>query len=99
MTNKELVQSIASMQDSTTMNLLKWRIENREWLKHSQMIALKVLEALKVQGINQKQLAGKMNVSPQMVNKWVKGRENFTLETISKLEGTLGIEILNPNKS
>jgi len=35
-----------------------------------------------------------MNVSPQQVNKWVKGKENFTLETLSRLEEALGINLL-----
>ena len=35
-----------------------------------------------------------MNVSPQQVNKWVKGKENFTLETLSRLEEALEIKLL-----
>ena len=47
------------------------------------------------QGMSQKDLAEKLNVSPQMVNQWVKGSENFTLETISKIEYALGVELMN----
>jgi transcriptional regulator with XRE-family HTH domain len=99
MTNKERFLSMASGQGSDTMDRLKWRSDNREWLNHSRKIALMVLEALKEQRLSQKQLAEKMNVSPQMVNKWVKGSENLTIETISKLERALGIAILNLPKS
>lgn len=35
-----------------------------------------------------------MNVSPKQVNKWVKGKENFTLETLSRIEETLKITLL-----
>lgn len=35
-----------------------------------------------------------MNVSPQQVNKWVKGKENFTLETLSRIEEALEIDLL-----
>lgn len=36
-----------------------------------------------------------MNVSPQQVNKWLKGKENFTFETVSKIEDALNIELLS----
>ena len=39
--------------------------------------------------MTQKQLSEALNVSPQVVNKWLKGKENFTLETISKIETAL----------
>lgn len=67
---------------------------NRNWLKHSQRIALKVLCALKEQKVSQVELAKRIGVTPQQVNKLVKGSENMTLETISKLEQALGIELI-----
>lgn len=70
------------------------RNENKEWLKHSQMIALKVLRSLKAKKMTQKDLAFKMNMKPQQVNKIVKGKENITLETISKLEKALEINLI-----
>lgn len=53
-----------------------------------------VLEALKAQMLTQRDLAEKMNVSPQQINKIVKGQENLTLETITNLELALGIHII-----
>ena len=35
-----------------------------------------------------------MDVSPQYINKVVKGNENLTLETISKIESVLGITLI-----
>jgi transcriptional regulator with XRE-family HTH domain len=35
-----------------------------------------------------------MGVSPQQVSKYVRGEENFKLETICKLEQVLGVELL-----
>jgi ribosome-binding protein aMBF1 (putative translation factor) len=72
----------------------KYRIENEKWLKHSQAIALRILRTLRAKNVSQKELAEKIGVSPQQVNKIVKGRENLTLETISKLEGALDIVLL-----
>ena len=72
----------------------KYRRDNREWLKKSAAIAVKVLDALKAQELTQKDLAERMQVSPQHINKIVKGRENLTLETITNLEMALGIKII-----
>jgi ribosome-binding protein aMBF1 (putative translation factor) len=36
-----------------------------------------------------------MKVSPQQINKIVKGQENLTLETISKLEIALNIQLID----
>lgn len=66
---------------------------DKPWLKKSRAIAFMVLDALKAKKMTQVQLAKLLAVSPQQVNKIVKGRENLTLETISKLEDALGISL------
>jgi len=95
MTNKEKFLTLVSEHDSTALAEMKWRIDNRPWLKHSQSVAIRILTTLRTEGISQKELAGRLNVTPQQVSKWVKGRENFTLETISKIEAALNIELLS----
>jgi ribosome-binding protein aMBF1 (putative translation factor) len=72
----------------------KWRAENNVWLKRSQAIALRILNRIDELNITQKELAKKMGVSPQLINRWVRGKENFTFETISKLEDALSVELL-----
>jgi len=59
------------------------------------LIAVSVLDALKTQNLSQKDLAARMNVSPQQISKIVKGQENLTLENISNLENALGIQIID----
>ena len=71
-----------------------WMRENEAWLEKSGSIAIKVLMAIDAQGTSQKELAEKMGVSAQYVNKIVKGNENLSLETISKLEVALGIQLI-----
>ena len=71
-----------------------WMRENEAWLEKSGSIAIKVLMAIDTQGTSQKELAEKMGVSAQYVNKIVKGNENLSLETISKLEAALGIQLI-----
>jgi len=71
----------------------KWRTENLHWLGKSGDIAMSVMDALDAYGWSQKQLAEKLGVSPQQVNKIVKGQENLKLSTICKLEQVLGINL------
>ena len=72
-----------------------YRFENKAWLRKSQAIALKILTHIHAHGMSQKDLADRLNVAPQQVNRWVKGGENFTLETISKIEMVLGIQLID----
>jgi transcriptional regulator with XRE-family HTH domain len=94
MTNKEKFLALVNGTDQTVLEQVKWRKENRAWLKRSQAVAIKVLSALAKKGMSQKDLAEIIGISPQQVNKWVKGKENFTFETISKLENALNVELL-----
>ena len=79
---------------SNWLEKAKDRQKNKEWLKHSQKIAIKVLRTLREKNIKQKQLAEMIGVSPQYVNKIVKGKENLTLDTISKLEQALETKLI-----
>jgi transcriptional regulator with XRE-family HTH domain len=72
----------------------QYREENRADLKKSQRIALKVLRTLRARNMSQIQLAKILSVTPQQVNKWVKGKENFTLVTLTKIEDALSIKLV-----
>ncbi|MES2795537.1 MAG: helix-turn-helix transcriptional regulator [Bacteroidota bacterium] len=86
---------LVSDEKSDLLEKIRWRIANQEWLNKSGAIALRVLTTLKEKNMSQKTLAEMMNVSPQQVNKIVKGSENLTLETITKLEQALDIQLIN----
>jgi ribosome-binding protein aMBF1 (putative translation factor) len=92
---KEKLSTLASDQLSDWKAKAKYRRDNREWLKKSAAIAIRILGALKAQNISQRDLAERMNISPQQISKIVKGQENLTLETISNLEIALGIQIIS----
>ena len=94
MTNKEKFLSLVSPENSETKETIRFRNENKAWLRESKRIAIKVLKALKALSLSQKDLAEQMGVSPQYVNKLVKGKENFTLETLVKLQSILDISLL-----
>ena len=72
----------------------QWRRENRCWLKYSGFIAMTVMNRLEEQGLSQKDLAERMDCSPQYVSKLLRGSENLTLDTISKLEECLDIDLI-----
>ena len=93
-TNREKFLELISEKDTYTEEKHNWRIANREWLRVSQRIAFDILEQLDALGWTQKTLAEKMSVSPQYINKIVRGNENLTLETQVKLQQVLDIPIL-----
>jgi len=84
--------------NSNWLEQAKTRQQNAAWLAHSQKIAVKILKTLRGKQMKQTELAQHMNVSPQQVNKIVKGKENLTLETISKIEKILGINLINTSE-
>lgn len=95
--NKEAskkLNQLAAGKKSAWVEDYEKRRENRDWLKRSQKVALKILRTLRAEKIDQKELAVRMGVSPQQVSKWVKGKENFTFETISKIEAALNIQLM-----
>ena len=93
-TNKEKFLELVSEEDVYTEEKHNWRIANRQWLWVSQRIAFDILERIDELGWTQKILAEKMGVSPQYINKLVRGSENLTLETLLKLQTILDIPIL-----
>jgi len=71
----------------------EWRRDNAVWLRHSQRIAVQVLLKMKEEGLTQKALAERMGCSQQYVSKILKGAENLSLETMTKLEDALGLTL------
>lgn len=72
----------------------EWNRENWSWLRHSQRIAVKVLLQMKKEKITQQALAERMNCTQQYISKILKGKENMSLDTLSKLEDALGISLI-----
>jgi len=90
---RKKIEEIAVEDKSGWLEKAKYRRENRSWLRKSQRIAVRILSVLDEKGMQQKELAEAMDVSPQQVSKIVKGKQNLTLETISKLEAVLGVKL------
>eukprot|EP00611_Tribonema_gayanum_P014293 TRINITY_DN2562_c0_g2_i1.p3 TRINITY_DN2562_c0_g2~~TRINITY_DN2562_c0_g2_i1.p3 ORF type:complete len:159 (+),score=3.87 TRINITY_DN2562_c0_g2_i1:1210-1686(+) len=70
------------------------RLKDKE-LKRDQMeVCLLVLEELSKRKMTQATLAERMGVSAQYVNQMLKGNENFTFQTIHKIQNALGFKIM-----
>ncbi len=93
--NLEKFKELVSGSNQQWLENVECRKQNQEWLKKSAAIALAVSRKLREQGMTQKDLADLLNISAQQVSKLLKGRENLTLETISKLEAVLNLELCN----
>lgn len=93
MANLEKLNNLSSGK-SKWLEEAKARQENKVKLNHARSIAIKILATLREKSMKQIELAVMLNVSPQQINKIVKGKGNLTLETISKLEVALGIQLM-----
>lgn len=93
---KSIGEKLNALSGSKSSNLpqkTKEKHENSFWLKRSAYIAFQLMDALDAKGMTQKDLARILNVSQQQVGKWLQGQENMKLDTITRLEDALDIEI------
>jgi transcriptional regulator with XRE-family HTH domain len=64
------------------------------WTFRSSAIAKRVLQALSVRKMMQKELADLVGFRPQQISRILRGDVNLTMKTIAKLEVALGIRLL-----
>jgi transcriptional regulator with XRE-family HTH domain len=93
-TTKEKFLEVVSKEKNTSLERTRERVKNKEVIREARYIAMKILDRLEELGWSQKRLAEELQVSPQQVNKIVKGSENLTLETLVKLQKILKISLL-----
>lgn len=58
-------------------------------------IAERISEVLKTKNITQKDFANQLHKRESEISKWLTGRHNFTMQTIAKIETTLGCKLIN----
>lgn len=92
--NKKKFLELVDRHDPSTMADVKFRVENREMLRESQHIALKVLTRLDELGWGQVDLAKEMGVTPQQITKTLSGKTNFEIQTLLRLQNILDIPLL-----
>ena len=93
--NKERLTALSKGAKSRWLENAEKHKESEKWSDRSTKIALNVLEILRQKNMSKQELAERMQVSAQYISKIVKGQENLTLETISKLESALGVEMID----
>ena len=52
-------------------------------------------EVLKAKNLTQKDFAQRLHKRESEISKWLTGRHNFTIQTIAKIETTLGCKLIN----
>ena len=91
---QQFLEAHKSDTPSTWREEAEWGRDNWSWLRHSQKSAGKVLLQRKQEGLTQKALAERMDCTQQYVSKILNGKENMSLDTLSKLEDALGINLI-----
>lgn len=72
----------------------EWRRANRSWIRRSQEIAVLMLDQMSKMHLTQTAVAERMGCTQQYVSKVLKGQENLSLETITKIEEALDLTLL-----
>ena len=90
---KDKIRRLIVNEPSNWMDQVEYYEKNRAWLDKSAEIAVRILSTLRKLSLSQKDLADMIGVSPQYVNKVVRGQENLSLETICKIEKALQVSL------
>lgn len=96
MTKEEKLKWLEQHQSATPSHWreqAEWERKNRAWIRHSQFIAVIMLSRMDELHLTQTSLAERMGCSQQYVSRILKGKENLSLETISKIEEALQVSI------
>ena len=98
-TREETISKLNEHRSTTPSKWLEnteWRMANKSWLRYSQKIAMTMLDRMEELELTQKALAERMGCSQKYISRVLKGTENLSIETISKIENALHLEILEP---
>lgn len=90
----EFLNNNQSATPSKWREAAEWRRKNEKWLKYARVITMKTMQAMDKQSVTQSILAMRMGCSQQYVSNLLKGSSNMTLETISRIETALNIDLI-----
>jgi ribosome-binding protein aMBF1 (putative translation factor) len=57
-------------------------------------IAARIADGLEAKRWSKSEFAARMNQLPSVITRWLSGTQNFTIDTLSDIEETLGIQLL-----
>ena len=63
--------------------------------RNRMVVAAKIADAMRGCGMNQNQLAQKMGKTDSEISEWLSGDRNFTLDTLTEIEHTLNVTLLD----
>ena len=72
-----------------------FRENNNYWIKHSNRIAVKILRYLRENNITKEELSHNTQIPLETLNKMVKGKYNYSIEEIGRIEKITNCNILN----
>lgn len=84
----------AAKQDPDYWKEARKRSITRSTQQRSLKIAFLVLDFLEETGMTRKALAERMDTSPQQLGRMLKGKTNFTFDTIARLESATGLKLI-----
>lgn len=93
--NSVKFESLVSGEVSGWHKDAKERRKQEDWRDNAFDIALILLDYKDTHDLNQAQLAGKIGVSSEYINRVLQGKENLPRESISKIENAFGISLMN----
>lgn len=88
------IDDLVANKPSGWLKEAEWRMKNRAWLDHSFEISLQILLNLRNRDKNYKWLSEQLNISEEEGKKIVKGKKDFTLSEIAKIEEILNITLI-----
>lgn len=91
--NSMLLEKLSVPVSNRDMKAAENRRNGSSWLRKSRRFAVSVMHYLKEKDISNKELAERMGMPVSFVDKLLRGKENLSLETISKVEEALCTEI------
>lgn len=91
-----------NLNEIITKTAMQWKTRakqdcnNRKNITRGQVFALELMEYMDLHNIKQIDLASKMGVSAQQVNKILRAKANLTFETLDKIAEALEVNISSP---
>ena len=92
--NSVKFESLVSNEVSGWHKDAKERRKQEDWRDNAFDIALILLDYKDTHDLNQAQLAGKIGVSNQYINRVLQGKENLDSTSITRIENALGISLI-----
>ncbi|HEU4790537.1 MAG TPA: helix-turn-helix domain-containing protein [Flavobacterium sp.] len=78
--------------ESLIENISKEELDKKE---NKQRLAIKISDAIEAAGLKKYEFAKKINKNNSVIDKWLSGTHNFTVETLFFLQNELGIKLLD----